>query len=207
MKEHFKMESKSKLQVRDMTLIAMFTALSAVGGFLKIPTPIVPITLQVVFTTMAGLVLGKKKGALSVALYIILGLIGLPIFTKGGGIQYIFESTFGYLIGFAVGAYITGAIAHSKENPSLIRLIVASVVNLIVVYIIGSIYGYVILNYVNHLEYGVKAVIGAFVTPFILKDFILMILTSVFASKLLPILKKQFNIDPYSHKNTTTLEA
>ena len=94
---------KSKFQIRDMTLIAMFTALSAVGAFIKIPTPIVPFTLQIVFTCLAGLILGKNKGGLSVALYVLLGLFGLPIFTKGGGFNYVFETTFGYLIGFAIG--------------------------------------------------------------------------------------------------------
>lgn len=198
---------KSKLQIRDMTLIAMFTALSAVGGFLKIPTPVVPITMQIVFTGFAGLILGKNKGGLSVALYVILGLIGLPIFTKGGGFHYVFEPTFGYLIGFAVGAYLTGAIAHAKEDPSLKRLICAVIVNLVVSYAIGAIYGYFILNYVNHVEYGAKEIIAAFVTPFIGKDFVLSILTAVLASRLLPILKKQFNLNPYTYKNKVQSEA
>ena len=185
---------KSKFQIRDMTLIAMFTALSAVGAFIKIPTPVVPFTLQIVFTCLAGLILGKNKGGLSVALYVLLGLFGLPIFTKGGGFNYVFETTFGYLIGFALGAYVTGAIAHAKENPSLLRLICATMVNLIIVYSLGCIYGYFILNYVNHVEYGAKAIIAAFVTPFIGPDFILSIFTACFAKKLLPILEKQFQL-------------
>jgi biotin transport system substrate-specific component len=183
-----------KISVRDMTLIAMFTALSAVGAFIKIPVGVVPCTLQIVFTGFAGLILGKNKGGLSVALYVILGLIGLPIFTQGGGIQYVFQPTFGYLIGFAVGAYVTGAIAHAKENPSLARLICATVVNLIIVYGLGCVYGYIILNYVNHAEYGVGAILASFLTPFIGKDFILSVLTACFARKLLPILEKQFKL-------------
>ncbi|MCC8068892.1 MAG: biotin transporter BioY [Ruminococcus sp.] len=186
--------SKSKFNIKDMTLIAMFTALSAVGAFIKIPTPVIPFTLQIVFTCLAGLILGKNKGGLSVALYVLLGLFGLPIFTKGGGFQYIFETTFGYLIGFAVGAYVTGAIAHAKENPSLKRLICASMVNLVIVYTLGCIYGYFILNYVNHVEYGVKAILGAFVGPFIIPDLILSIFTACFSKKLLPILEKQFQL-------------
>lgn len=183
-----------KITVKDMTLIAMFTALSAVGAFIKIPTPVIPFTLQIVFTTLAGLILGKNKGGLSVALYVLLGLFGLPIFTKGGGFHYIFETTFGYLIGFAIGAYVTGAIAHAKENPSLKRLICATMVNLVIVYVLGCVYGYFILNYVNHVEYGVKAILGAFVGPFIIPDFILSIFTACFTKKLLPILEKQFKL-------------
>lgn len=186
--------SKSKLSVRDMTLIAMFAALSAVGAFIKIPIGVVPATLQIVFTSLAGLVLGKNKGGLSVALYVVLGLVGLPIFTQGGGIQYVFQPTFGYLVGFAVGAYVTGAIAHAKEDPSLVRLVCADVAGLMVVYAIGCIYGYFILNYVQSLEYGVGAILASFFTPFILKDLVLSVLTACFAKRLLPILEKQFQL-------------
>lgn len=195
------MKSNNKLQIRDMTLIAMFTALSAVGAFIKIPTPVIPFTLQIVFTCLAGLILGKNKGGLSVALYVILGLFGLPIFTKGGGFHYIFETTFGYLIGFTVGAYVVGAIAHAKENPSFKRLLCASMINLVIVYTFGCIHGYIVLNFVNHVEYGAKEILMAFAVPFLPADILLSIFTSIFASRLLPILKKQFNINPYTYKN------
>lgn len=183
-----------KLKIRDMTLMAMFTALSAIGAFIKIPTPLVPFTLQTMFTCMAGLILGKKKGGLSVALYVILGLVGLPIFTKGGGPQYVFETTFGYLIGFAVGAYVTGAIAHAKENPSLKRLICAAMVNLVIVYAFGSVYGYIILNYVNHVQYGAVQVLMAFALPFIPADVVTSLFAAILAKKLLPVLEKQFSL-------------
>jgi biotin transport system substrate-specific component len=129
-----------------------------------------------------------------VALYVILGLLGLPIFTQGGGIQYIFQPTFGYLIGYAVGAYVCGAIAHANEDYSLARLVVASVVNLAIVYVLGAVYGWIILNYVNHVEYGVKAIIESFVAPFIVKDLVVCVLSGCFAKRLLPILEKQFKL-------------
>ena len=156
--------------------------------------PLVPFTLQTMFTCMAGLILGKKKGGLSVALYVILGLVGLPIFTKGGGPQYVFETTFGYLIGFAVGAYVTGAIAHAKENPSLKRLICAAMVNLVIVYAFGSVYGYIILNYVNHVQYGAVQVLMAFALPFIPADVVTSLFAAILAKKLLPVLEKQFSL-------------
>lgn len=74
---------RQKLNVRDMTVCALFTTLTAVGAFIKIPVPVVPFTLQFLFTTMAGLLLGKRLGALSVAVYVALGLAGLPIFAEG----------------------------------------------------------------------------------------------------------------------------
>lgn len=89
-----------KIRTVDLILCALFAALIAVGAFIKIPIPGVPFTLQVLFTTLAGLLLGSRMGAVSVAIYIILGLAGVPIFTGGGGIGYVVYPTFGYLIGF-----------------------------------------------------------------------------------------------------------
>ena len=112
-------------KTKNMILCAMFVALIAMGAFIKIPVPVVPFTLQYLFTMLAGLLLGGKKGCLAVGIYILLGLIGLPIFAQGGGIGYIFQPSFGYIIGFAVGAFVTGVIANQKNRPSFLRLLAA----------------------------------------------------------------------------------
>ncbi|MEA4853070.1 MAG: biotin transporter BioY [Christensenella sp.] len=101
---------------------------------------VVPFTLQFLFTTLAGLLLGGKNGASSVAISIILGLIGLPIFSPGGGISYIFNPTFGYLLGFCAGAYLTGRIARAKPNLFFKRLRAACFSGLLVVYMFGMVY-------------------------------------------------------------------
>ncbi len=89
-----------KIKTKDMILVALFTVLTAVGAFIKIPIGPAPITLQYLFTALAGVLLGSFLGSLSQLLYIIIGLFGIPIFTSGGGPSYIFNPTFGYLIGF-----------------------------------------------------------------------------------------------------------
>lgn len=96
------------MKTKDLVLCAMFVALIVVGAFIKVPVPVVPFTLQFLFTMLAGLLLGPVNGALAVVVYIVLGLVGLPIFTQGGGPGYIFQPSFGYIIGFAVAAYVTG---------------------------------------------------------------------------------------------------
>ena len=70
-----------------LILSAVFAALIAVGAFIRIPTPLVPVTMQLLFTTLAGLLLGGRYGALSAALYLVLGLAGVPVFTEGGGLN------------------------------------------------------------------------------------------------------------------------
>ena len=83
-------------KTRMLLLTALFAALTAIGAFLKIPTPWSSFTLQVFFVCMAGVLLGPKYGALSQLVYIALGLMGLPIFTAGGGLGYVFQPTFGF---------------------------------------------------------------------------------------------------------------
>ena len=85
---------KKKFTTRDLILCALFTALSAIGAFIRIPVPLVPFTLQITFTTLAGLLLGSKKGAISVAVYVLMGLIGIPVFTQGGGFSYVLKPMF-----------------------------------------------------------------------------------------------------------------
>lgn len=87
-------------KVRDISLMALFSALTAIGAFITIPIPPVPFTLQIFFAILAGALLGSKRGFISVGVYVLLGLCGLPVFTKGAGLSYIFQPTFGYLAGF-----------------------------------------------------------------------------------------------------------
>ena len=113
-----KMEREEKLvntqgKTRELVLFSLFTALTAIGAFIRVPVPLCPFTLQLLFTTLAGLILGSKKGAASVAVYVALGLAGVPVFTQGGGPGYIFQPTFGYLLGFIAGAWFMGKIGEN----------------------------------------------------------------------------------------------
>ena len=120
-----------KLTTKSLILCSLFASLIAVGAFIK-----VPFTLQVLFTTLAGLLLGPRLAAISVGIYLLVGLVGVPVFTQGGGPSYIFQPTFGYLIGFLFGTYVTGYIAHKSSKHSLKGLIYASLVGLAIVYIL-----------------------------------------------------------------------
>ena len=82
-------------KTHQLILMAFFTALIAIGAFIRIPVPVVPFTLQFLFTTMAGMLLGNKLGGASVLVYIALGLLGLPIFASGWGDGY-YPVYFGY---------------------------------------------------------------------------------------------------------------
>ena len=85
------------MKTKGVIYCGLFTALIAVGAFIKIPIPVVPFTLQYLFTMLAGLLLGSRLGTVSVLSYMLLGLAGLPIFSEGGGLWYVFKPSFGLL--------------------------------------------------------------------------------------------------------------
>lgn len=139
---------KTRFGVKDLILCALFAALVAVGAFIKIPIPYVPVTLQTFFVTLAGMLLGAKRGAISVSVYVALGLLGVPVFTGGGGIGYVLRPTFGYIIGFFVGAFVVGLISYRKGcRPTFRRLLFASFAGLGVIYLFGVAYYWIISTF------------------------------------------------------------
>lgn len=100
--------------VADIAECAIFVALMVAGAFIKIPFPFMPLTFQTVFAVLAGLMLGCKKGMLAMSAYAVMGLIGIPVFTGGGGIFYVTMPSFGYILGFIFSAGVAG-IAYSRR--------------------------------------------------------------------------------------------
>ncbi len=178
-------------KTKDLILCALFVALIAAGAFIKIPVPLVPFTLQYLFTMLAGLLLGGKRGFYSVCVYIIFGLIGLPVFAQGGGIGYIFQPSFGYIIGFAVGAFMTGVIADKSSNPGYKRLLAANFIGLAIVYLFGMAYYYLMSTFYLGTPIGLWPL---FLYCFILAvpgDIVLCILGAILGKRLIPIVKRE----------------
>lgn len=178
-------------KTREMVLCAMFVALIAAGAFIKIPIPVVPFTLQYLFTMMAGLLLGGKLGCCAVGVYMFLGLAGLPIFAAGGGPAYVFQPSFGYIIGFAAGAYVTGAIAGRSDRPGYGRLLTADLAGLAVVYLFGMVYYYLMSNFYLGDPIGLWPL---FLYCFILAvpgDIALCIVGAILGKRLIPLVKEK----------------
>ncbi|MCM1992560.1 biotin transporter BioY [Oceanirhabdus seepicola] len=135
------------MTVRNMILVSLFAALTAIGAFISIPIPYVPFTLQFLFCAFAGILLGSKLGFLSQLLYVLIGLAGAPVFTKGGGIGYVFQPTFGYLLGFIAAGFLIGKVIEMQKKINFITVFIASLIGLGGVYILGVPYLYYALKY------------------------------------------------------------
>ena len=187
------MENKNEkiLSTRGMVLCAMFTALIAIGAFLRIQLPIspVPYTLQFLFVNLAGILLGRRRGLIAVGLYIILGLAGVPIFSTGGGFEYIFRPTFGYILGFALGAWLAGSISERGTN-SMKTYLIAGFATFIAVFALGLIYCYFISNFYLATPIGVKKLLVTGFLYFVPVDVFFVIVSALLAKRLRPIIAK-----------------
>ena len=131
-------------KTRAMLYTALMAALTAVGAFLRIPLGESSVTLQFLFTAMAGILLGRRYGALSQGVYVAMGLIGVPVFTQGGGWGYVFQPTFGFLLGLIPCAWVIGLL--SRRRTGRLWLAVSCAAGLAVLYAVGLPYMALILN-------------------------------------------------------------
>ena len=127
----------STRQLRLMVYSAIMAALIAVGAYIVIPIGPVPIVLQNLFVMLAGLLLGGRWGLISVAVYLLAGAVGLPVFAGGtGGLGKFVGPTGGYLVGFAVAAFVIGSISE-RSRERVIFDILAMIVGTFIIYAFG----------------------------------------------------------------------
>lgn len=128
---------------RALTLSALFACILAVFSIISIPIGItqVPVTLQVFVVFLIAMILGPKLGALSCAIYLLIGAVGLPVFAgASGGLGVLFGPSGGYLIAFPVAAFLGGSRCSRRaltKRKDLVKLSLAVSVALLVIYGIG----------------------------------------------------------------------
>ena len=186
-----------KMRTIDIVLCGLFAALIAVGAFIRITIPTEPypftFSLQWLFVLLAGLLLGAKMGAMSVAAYVIIGLAGVPVFVHGGGPQYVFRAGFGFLLGFILAAFVIGLLAggtRQKAGAALLRLMLAALAGLVVYYFIGIAYYYFMYSCVleTPAEWGLGIAIVGCMSTF-LPDLGLCVVAALLSLRLRPALE------------------
>lgn len=175
---------------REMAVSGQFAALIAAGAFIKITIPVQPFpmhfTLQWFFVMMAGFLLGPKMAAASVGTYLLIGLLGVPVFAAGGGPAYLLRPTFGFLLGFLLAAWVIGKLCEWMKPSKMTRMMIPAAAGLAVYYGAGILYFYFISNYVISMPIGWKAVLINCCLLTIGEDFVLCILASATALKMRP---------------------
>ncbi len=187
-----------KLQTRELTFTALFAALIVIGAFLKIDIPLplytMHFTLQWFFVLMAGFLLGSKQGSLSVIVYLLLGLCGLPVFAAGGGMGYILRPTFGFLLGFVFAAYLIGLFTEKLKPTKLWQYIIPATVGLFAYYGVGAVYFYLMKNFYVGEAVSFGIVVAQYCLITIIPDFILCVIAAGFALQLIPVFKKMIYV-------------
>ena len=188
--------SRARSTVLPLVLTALFAALTAIGAFLRIPAGEISFTLQVFFTSMAGILLGPWWGAASQVVYVLLGLIGLPIFTEGGGLMYLAKPSCGFLLGLPLMAMVIGLLTRDLKASTLrghavrgmLRIALACVAGLAVLYLIGLPYMYFVLAG----KWSIQKTIVSGCLIFLPFDALKIVVTTLLCVRLLPVLNIQF---------------
>ena len=163
-------EKNSSITAQDITYIGLFTVLIAICSWISIPT-VVPFTLQTLGIFLTVGLLGGKRGTISIIVYILLGAVGVPVFSGfSGGAGIIAGNTGGYIVGFLFSALIMWGM-EKLFGKSYTVLGLSMMTGLIVCYTIGTMWFITVYTH-NTGDIGVLSVLGLCVFPFIIPDLI-----------------------------------
>lgn len=174
-----------KISPKDMTRIALFSSLICVaslilklGGEVVVPFSILPFMVM-----LAGGILGPRLGAMSVAVYVLLGLLGLPVFAKPpyGGLTYILQPTFGFLPGFILAAFVIGWFLQRYKAESAIKYIAAMLLGIAIIYLVGIPYLYMIIKFYVGKPFSITKAIQIGMLPFIGLDVLKGVIAALIA--------------------------
>jgi biotin transport system substrate-specific component len=169
-----------KIRVKDICLMATMLAVLIVCSKITIPTGLVPITLQTFAVVIIALILGFTKSTIVIVTYIVMGLIGIPVFSSGGGFDYIFKPSFGYILGFVFQAMIISLACKSEKRW---LKYVLSIVGLLVDYAFGTIYFAMIEMYYLNTPKDILFILNVCVNYFYIFDIIKIVIACVIYSR------------------------
>lgn len=187
-------KTKNGMSALSLVYSSMFAALMMIGANITAFVPFlvvggVPITLQTFFAVLAGLILGSRLGAVSMTVYMFIGLAGAPVFAKfSGGPGQLLSPTFGFIVSFILVAYIAGKIVEKKS--SLKYYVIAGLVATVVNYLIGTNWMYFAYKFwaaaPDAFTYKIAWI---WMIPPLPKDILLGVLAGMFGHRMFKVLK------------------
>lgn len=171
-------------QLRMTVYTALFIALISIGAFIAIPLGPVPIVLQNMFVLLAAMILGPAWGLACVAIYLFIGLAGLPVFAGGtSGVGKLFGPTGGYLIGYLPAVFVAAAVSKGL-GKKLYGDIIAMTIGSLIVYAVGVPWLKVVTGMTVH-----KAM-AAGMYPFLIGDAVKIVAAAFIARALRPVIRQ-----------------
>lgn len=170
----------------EITTIALLAALLCVSSYISIPLPFsaVPITAQTIIVNLCALLLKPKKAAMTVGIWVLIGCIGLPVFSGGrGGFGVIAGPTGGYIIGYIVAAFLI-SLACAQRNKFVRNLVCTICIGIPVIYAVGAPW----MAAVSGI--GFKAAIVSGVLPFIPGDILKCIVAAILGRALYGVVNR-----------------
>lgn len=165
-----------KLTIKEMTRVALFASLISIASLiLKIGgDAVVPFSILPFMVMLAGSVLGPRLGAISVTVYVLIGLAGVPVLAKPpfGGFTYLLQPTFGFLLGFIAMAYVIGKVLENHRGMYISKMILAMVLGIAVMYLVGLPYLFVIIKFYLGKPFTIWKAVEVGMLPFIGLDLI-----------------------------------
>ena len=159
--------------LRNFLIIIIGSLLLTISAKIKIPFYPVPMTMQTFVVLMLGISLGPKIGVAAVVLYLLEGIVGIPVFSnspeKGVGLIYFTGPTMGYLIGFIFACFLCG---HFKMNTNLVLVFIRLIISVSVIYLLG-------ILWLGSLIGWDKPIFSLGVKPFILAEFFKILLLTL----------------------------
>ena len=159
--------------LRNFLIIIIGSLLLTISAKIKIPFYPVPMTMQTFVVLMLGISLGPKLGVAAVVLYLLEGIVGIPVFSnspeKGVGLIYFTGPTMGYLIGFIFACFLCG---HFKMNTNLVLIFIRLIISVSVIYLLG-------ILWLGSLIGWDKPIFSLGVKPFILAEFFKILLLTL----------------------------
>lgn len=187
-KETTEKKAKKKFKTIDIVYIGLFAALIAVCSWISIPLT-VPITLQTMAICLVAGLLGAKRGTITTVIYILLGLVGVPVFAGfSSGPAALLSPSGGYIIGFIFTALIVG-IVSDKAKGKMLPLIISMVIGILVCYVFGTAWFAVVYAKQNETAATLKTILSWCVIPFLIPDAVKIAVASILTNRLKKFIK------------------
>ena len=169
--------------LRNFLIVIIGSLLLTISAKIKIPFYPVPMTMQTFVVLMLGISLGPKLGVAAVVLYLLEGIVGIPVFSnspeKGVGLIYFTGPTMGYLIGFIFACFLSG---YFKMNTNLVIVFIRLIISVSVIYLLG-------ILWLGSLIGWDKPIFSLGVKPFILAEFFKILLLTLITKFLIKFRK------------------